>query len=141
MSHEPRAAVSGPDELAAAQSRITAAYDPLLLETAGHRLAELLAAHLDGAEHGRGPVLPWVDPPQGIARAVALLHDAPASGGAASRGAGQSQTDLSADFARLVTIMLQQGLNLHDPRYLGHQVPAPVPLAGLFDAVGSVTNQ
>ncbi len=37
--------------------------------------------------------------------------------------------------------MLDRGLNLHDPRYIGHQVPAPVPLAGLFDAVGSVTNQ
>ena len=37
--------------------------------------------------------------------------------------------------------MLQRGLNLHDPRYMGHQVPASLPLAGLFDAVGSVTNQ
>ena len=37
--------------------------------------------------------------------------------------------------------MLDRGLNLHDPRYIGHQVPAPVPLGGLFDAVGSVTNQ
>ena len=37
--------------------------------------------------------------------------------------------------------MLQRGLNLHDPRYIGHQVPASVPLGGLFDAVGSVTNQ
>jgi L-2,4-diaminobutyrate decarboxylase len=37
--------------------------------------------------------------------------------------------------------MLERGLNLHDPRYIGHQVPAPVPLGGLFDAVGSVTNQ
>ena len=37
--------------------------------------------------------------------------------------------------------MLDRGHNLHDPRYIGHQVPAPVPLAGLFDAVGSVTNQ
>ena len=42
---------------------------------------------------------------------------------------------------RLVQVMLERGLNLHDPRYIGHQVPAPVPLAGLFDAVGSVTNQ
>ena len=37
--------------------------------------------------------------------------------------------------------MLSRGHNLHDPRYVGHQVPAPIPLAGLFDAVGSVTNQ
>jgi L-2,4-diaminobutyrate decarboxylase len=49
--------------------------------------------------------------------------------------------DVSDHFARLVKIMLDRGLNLHDPRYIGHQVPAPVPLAGLFDAVGSVTNQ
>jgi L-2,4-diaminobutyrate decarboxylase len=143
------------DELTAAQRRIAAAYDPLLLEKAGYRLAELLAAHLDGAERELGPVLPWVDPPEGIARAVALLH--PSSGerqdGPAQRwagtvpgsdqpaGDGPSPTDLSDDFARLVKIMLQRGLNLHDPRYMGHQVPAPVPLAGLFDAVGSVTNQ
>ncbi len=44
-------------------------------------------------------------------------------------------------FSGLVKIMLERGLNLHDPRYIGHQVPAPVPLGGLFDAVGSVTNQ
>ena len=143
------------DELAAAQRRIRAAYDPLLLEKAGHRLVELLVAHLDGAERAQGPVLPWVDPPEGIARAASLLHpssgeceDDPAetwAGGVpasdASCGVGPSRTDLSDDFAQLVKIMLERGLNLHDPRYIGHQVPAPVPLAGLFDAVGSVTNQ
>ena len=37
--------------------------------------------------------------------------------------------------------MLSRGLNLHDPRYIGHQVPAPSRWPGLFDAVGSVTNQ
>ena len=37
--------------------------------------------------------------------------------------------------------MLACGHNLHDPRYIGHQVPAPVPLAGLFDALGAITNQ
>jgi len=143
------------DQLTAARRRIMAAYDPLLLEKAGHRLAELLAAHLDGAERGLGPVLPWVDPPEGVARAAALLHpssaerqDAPAErladGVPASDspgGAGPSQTDLSDGFAQIVKTMLERGLNLHNPRYMGHQVPAPVPLAGLFDAVGSVTNQ
>ena len=143
------------DELTAAQRRIAAAYDPLLLEKAGHRLVDLLAAHLDGAERGQGPVLPWADPPQGIADAAALLQRPSAGrrdGAAEDRpgmapapdspgGVGPSQTDLSDDFAQLVKTMLQRGLNLHNPRYVGHQVPAPVPLAGLFDAVGSVTNQ
>ena len=145
----------GSDELTAAQRRIAAAYDPLLLASAGHRLVELLAAHLDGAERGLGPVLPWVDPSQGIAQAAALLHrsagerrDDPLEEWADAAPAPQppfgpepSQTRLSDDFAQLVQIMLQRGLNLHNPRYVGHQVPAPVPLAGLFDAVGSVTNQ
>ena len=36
---------------------------------------------------------------------------------------------------------LARGQNLHHPHYVGHQVPAPVPLAALFDLVGSVTNQ
>ena len=123
---------------------------------AGHRLVELLAAHLDGAERGLGPVLPWVDPPQGIAQASALLHRScgerrdgppeeqiecgPRTAFARSARAEPGATS-SDDFAQLVTTMLQRGLNLHNPRYVGHQVPAPVPLAGLFDAVGSVTNQ
>src|SRR5947208_15748331 len=34
-----------------------------------------------------------------------------------------------------------RGQNLHHPHYTGHQVPAPVPLAALFDIVGCVTNQ
>ncbi|RPI89072.1 MAG: aminotransferase class V-fold PLP-dependent enzyme, partial [Planctomycetaceae bacterium] len=43
-------------------------------------------------------------------------------------------------FARLVELALAHGINLHDPRYVGLQVPAPVPLAGLFDCIGAVIN-
>jgi L-2,4-diaminobutyrate decarboxylase len=118
------------DELTAARERIAAAYDPCLLEDAGHRLAALLGAHLAQAERSKGPVLPWIEPPEGIREAAALLASAPAR-----------VAEVADHFARLVKIMLDRGLNLHDPRYIGHQVPAPVPVAGLFDAVGSVTNQ
>ena len=86
-------------------------------------------------------MLPWVEPADGD----------PRGGGASARGPrldapgpmpAPPRAASSADhFARLVQMMLDRGLNLHDPRYIGHQVPAPVPLAGLFDAVGSVTNQ
>ena len=48
---------------------------------------------------------------------------------------------LAERFETLAREMLSRGHNLHDPRYIGHQVPAPVPLAGLFDALGSITNQ
>ena len=51
------------------------------------------------------------------------------------------QQQLVDQFAHIVETMLQRGQNLHNPRYIGHQVPASVPLGGLFDAVGSATNQ
>ena len=132
------------DTLADAQRRIAAAYDPRLLEDAGHRLARLLADHLARAERSEGPVLPWVEPPEGIRAAAALLHAAPTPDSVCAAGPADpslSVEEVSDHFAHLVKVMLERGLNLHNPRYIGHQVPAPVPIAGLFDAVGSVTNQ
>ena len=123
------------DDLAAARERIAAAYDPLLLEDAGHRLASSLAAHLARAEQSAGVVLPWVEPPEAVRQAAEFVKAAPGP------DIHPSVDDLAHHFADLVRTMLDRGLNLHDPRYIGHQVPAPVPLAGLFDAVGSVTNQ
>ncbi len=114
-------------ELSAARERIAAAYDPALFKAAGDRLVGLLADNLERVQQSRGSVLPWVDPPEAIAQAPALLSSDPAP--------------LVDHFSRLVETMLGRGLNLHDPRYIGHQVPAPVPLAGLFDSVGAVTNQ
>ena len=105
------------------------------------------AALLDEAERGNASA---TDDPRGIGRTD------PGNSGAADRsarcdagrianpshaGGNPRAADLSARFGDLVQIMLERGLNLHDPRYIGHQVPAPVPVAGLFDAVGSVTNQ
>jgi L-2,4-diaminobutyrate decarboxylase len=153
----PEVALTDSDDLAAARRRIAAAYDPRLLEDAGHRLAHLLAAHLARAERSEGTVLPWVEPEEGVREAAALLHGPPPSslseresdpveaaacaGRNTGAGGDPHLTEVADHFARLVQIMLSRGLNLHDPRYIGHQVPAPVPIAGLFDAVGSVTNQ
>ncbi len=126
-----------PDELTAARQRIAAAYDPLLLEDAGHRLADLLAAHLMRVQRSDGPVLPWTEPSEAIQEARAWLHDSCQDGW---DGCGLP-VSIPDHFGRLVSTMLERGLNLHDPHYIGHQVPAPVPIAGLLDAVGSVTNQ
>ena len=119
--------------LDAARQRIHAAYDPTLLRGAGHRLADLLADHLAAAESCQGDVLPWREPSANVRDADAALDEA--------TGPFPTGDGLAEHFGQLVQRMLQRGLNLHDPRYIGHQVAAPVPLAGLFDAVGSVTNQ
>jgi L-2,4-diaminobutyrate decarboxylase len=118
------------DDLAAARARIRDAYSPTLLEDAGHRLAGALATHLARVQQGRMPVLPWTEPEQAVRDAGETLRSPAVQEGLPSDA-----------FSSLVDLMLERGLNLHDPRYIGHQVPAPVPLAGLFDAVGSVTNQ
>jgi L-2,4-diaminobutyrate decarboxylase len=116
-----------------ARGRIRAAYDPGLLGDAGSRLADLLAERLASSAAQDGRVLPWCDPPGNVREADALLD----------RAAGEptDRPSVAEQFEDLAQTMLERGLNLHDPRYIGHQVPAPVPLAGLFDAVGSVTNQ
>jgi len=135
-------------ELTEARRRIRAAYDPHLLDAAGHKLADALSAHLAEVQASRRAVLNWEEPGRNVDAAAAML---PEGGGADGEGrprevprtepAGLGVDELSEHFARLVRVMLDRGLNLHDPRYIGHQVPAPVPIAGLFDAVGSVTNQ
>ena len=129
--------VAAPDPfLKAARERIRLAYDPRLFADAGDRLAAILGEHLAEVERSQKSVLNWADPWENITRAGQELHAAetPAS-------APPEPETLARRFGELVRLMLARGHNLHDPRYLGHQVPASVPLAALFDAVGSVTNQ
>jgi L-2,4-diaminobutyrate decarboxylase len=112
--------------------RLAAAYDGDLLREIGHLLADKLADQFGRASSSAGPVLPWRDPPENVRDARNELLRSPQS------------LDRSALLERasdLFDIMLARGHNLHDPRYIGHQVPASVPMAGLFDTVGSVTNQ
>ncbi len=135
-----------------ARERIRVAYDPRLIEAAGRKLAELLASHLQRVQGSESVVLNWADPRAYVAEAakIADAHTWRASDVSPGMGANVPGTspavELSVDslsrrFGELVEISLARGINLHDPRYVGHQVPASVPIAGLFDAIGSVTNQ
>ncbi len=119
--------------ISAARYRVQAAYSPELLREAGRHMVEMLADHLRTAQAAQGAVLPWLPPPENIAGADHLLD-----GGISPT---DSRQQLVERFTLLVETMLARGHNLHDPRYIGHQVPASVPLGGLFDAVGSITNQ
>ena len=116
-----------------ARERIRAAYDPTLLKQAGYVLVEALADHLAGVQQGQGPVLPWQAPEDLVCEAAEVRDQIPP--------AGTDRAALVDRFRQLLATMLEKGLNLHHPHYIGHQVPAPVPIAGWFDAVGSVTNQ
>jgi L-2,4-diaminobutyrate decarboxylase len=117
--------------LKAARERIAQAYDAELLRTSGVSIVDLLADHVRDVENCSGRVLNWNLPEDNIAEAERLLEEGDAS------GAGESPADRMRSLAETI---LSRGQNMQDPRYIGHQVPASIPLAGLFDAVASVTN-
>lgn len=108
------------------------AYSAALFSELADTWRQALSGHLQHMLSGDSAVLNWQDPAQAVAAAEHFLTDA--------------DSQISADerklrFGQLLSHMLAHGQNLHNPRYIGHQVPASVPVAGLFDAVGSVTNQ
>ncbi len=124
--------MTAPD-ISAARQRIAAAYDPQLVRQAGHRLIDQLAEHFQAAQASQGDVLPWREPTQNVLDAAHCLDQ--------YRANPLRRDEVVDQFTTLVALMLQRGHNLHDPRYIGHQVPASVPLASLFDTVGCATNQ
>jgi L-2,4-diaminobutyrate decarboxylase len=125
-------------DLFAARARISAAYDPAALETAGIGLIKTLAAHFAKVESRDAKVLNWAPPVPLIREAREFL----AAGERESSG-GQpgNLDDITTRVTEIARATLARGQNMHHPHYVGHQVPAPVPLAGLFDLVGAVTNQ
>ncbi|MGC1276372.1 MAG: pyridoxal-dependent decarboxylase [Planctomycetaceae bacterium] len=116
-------------------ARLAALYDPEFVRAAGHRLADLLTEHFRKVQNRETPVLNWRHPAENVADAGSYLDAATALPTACDADA------VGERFAELVRTALSRGQNLHSPRYVGHQVPPPVPIAGLFDAVSSATNQ
>jgi L-2,4-diaminobutyrate decarboxylase len=115
--------------------RLAALYEPEFLRTAGRRLGELLAEHFRRVLDRETPVLNWRHP----------AENAREAGDCLDRGtATPMPTDphvVGERFAELARLALSRGQNLHSPRYVGHQVPPPPPIAGLFDALSAATNQ
>ncbi len=116
---------------------IAAAFDPQLFYAAGQQLVEQLTTHLARVQEGKVPVLPWSPPADKISQATQWMQEKESPG----ETADLDRQRLATRFSEIVHLALKHGNNLHHPHYVGHQVPAPVPLAGLFDAVGAVTNQ
>lgn len=123
-------------DLSASRKRIAAAYDPTALEAAGTRLLTVVADHLHRVESRDTKVLNWNQP-------ATLIHEARQflTTGERDSPRGHEYAEIAARVAEIASATLARGQNLHSPHYVGHQVPAPVPLAALFDFLGSVTNQ
>lgn len=105
-------------------SLIQAAYAPDTFQDLSATWATQLSEHMSAIMSGEGRVLNWSDPQELVDAASGMMHSP----------AGHS-------FSELIETALASGQNLHHPRYIGHQVPASIPSAALFDATGTVTNQ
>ena len=115
--------------------RIRTAYDADFIRSTGRILIEKLSDHFAHVQTDESKVLNWEEPVSNINEAKHILHDS-----AWDQRSG-NDPELSAAFGDLIATMLGHGQNLHNPRYIGHQVPASMPIAGWFDAVSSATNQ
>lgn len=127
---------------------LRAAYSPELLQQCGSALLDRFTTHLTQLQQRQSAVLNWNEPKSNRAAAQATLNTWQqfGHGTAVDAQPGMTQpalnhSELLQSFEHLLETALQRGHNLHHPRYIGHQVPAAVPLAGLFDAIVALTNQ
>jgi L-2,4-diaminobutyrate decarboxylase len=93
-------------------------YDPEDFRRRGHALIDRLADHLAAAQRGEGPVVRWREPAEMLAR-------------------WRIEPRTFEDF---VEQTIEDSIHHHHPRFMGHQVTPPMPLAALADLLASVLN-
>jgi len=98
-------------------------YDPESFRRDGYEVIDVLADYLAGTANREGPVLDFVSPAE-------LLEQWPAD-------FSIEQTVRLPDLTRRV---IRESHHIHHPRYVGHQVSAPLPTAALAELVGAVLN-
>src|SRR5262249_16542484 len=102
---------------------LRSAFDPERFRSEGHALVDQLTDYLDGVTARTGPVLPWVDPENGLARWPEMPPELPAT-----------------SLADLMARVLSESNHLHHPRYVGHQVTSPLPSAALVHLASALLN-
>jgi L-2,4-diaminobutyrate decarboxylase len=102
---------------------LRAAYSPQAFRAQGHALVDQLADYLAQAQAGQLPVLPAGTPDELVARWPAPLAEEPGPG-----------------LLALLPRILAESNHLHHPRYIGHQVSAPLPVSALCELVSALLN-
>ena len=101
---------------------LTTAFDPEIFRAQGHRLVDALADRLASVRAGKGAVCSTVASADELAHWEARMNSEP-----------QDVADFLAEFAA-------RSIQLHHPRYMGHQVCAPAPAAALAGLVAELLN-
>lgn len=102
---------------------MTDLYDPEGFRAAGHAVIDQLADYLHETSRGEGPVLAYAPPTETLGRWPTPTTDSP-----------------RIPFAELLPAVLADSHHLHHPRYVGHQVTAPIGTAVLAELVSSMLN-
>ncbi len=102
---------------------LASAFEPERFRREGHALIDQIADYLRAAASRSLPVLPWVEPEVELQSWTEAL---PANPGV--------------DLATLMKRVLAGSNHLHDPRYVGHQVTAPLPSSALVHMVTALLN-
>ncbi len=105
-------------------SQLNDAYDAESFREAGHHIVDILTDYLKQSTGGDlEAVLPNITPDEMLAKWDAAIPRKP-----------------SGDFAGLVQNVIEDSIHLHHPKYIGHQVTAPLPIASLCNLVSSLLN-
>ena len=105
------------------EATVSDPYDPEGFRAAGHAVIDQLADYLAGTAAGDGPVLRYAPP-------AATLKQWPIPADGTRR----------VPIAELLPSVLAGSHHLHHPRYVGHQVSAPIGSAALAELVSAVLN-
>ena len=128
MLFHPRARHTGiferPEEsMPSSPTDLKSSFDSATFREHGHRVVELLADHLEQANHREGPVLPPWTPGESLVRWPGDFSAAPAP-----------------DPTELLARAIESSNHLHHPRDIGHQCTSPLPWSALLDFAGAFLN-
>lgn len=106
------------------KQQIQEAYDSQRFRKTGYQVVDMLADYLEHLSDRKiDSILPNIAP-----------------GRMMDKWKGNFPKEPSSDFISLLQKVISESIHLHNPKYIGHQVTAPLPLAALSDFVGSLLN-
>jgi L-2,4-diaminobutyrate decarboxylase len=107
----------------ASEPSLEASFDPERFRSTGRALIEVLGEYLSRAMAREVPVLDWAVPNE---RVTEFLRD--------------FEQPEKIELPEFVRSVLARSNHLHHPRYVGHQVTAPLPEAALLELVSALSN-
>lgn len=102
-------------------NKLKAVYDSQEFRKTGHELIDLLADYLSAAQNQEIKTLNWASPAKQL-------------------DYWENYRTEKGDEIQLFRDIIEHSIHIHHPRYMGHQVNPPAPIAALADLAGALLN-